>query len=195
MAATPGVGSRFSLIWLTIFTLFGLPDSKPAHAYPSGRDIYYHGGPLQLEILTSDSAYTSRIYLHTATERIFLGANSDAGVVLNLADPSAVGLNPGDEFVLGIYVNDTGKYFALGGGYDNPDGVVHASVTYLPDNVAIIGFEDLFGGGDLDYNDARVRIAGNIGLVAIPEPSALLLIASGVVGLWLFRRRPTIGKN
>ena len=194
MAGTPGVGFRFSLFWLAVFSLFGLLQGKPAHAYPVG-EIYYHGGALQLEILTSDSAYTSRIYLHTATERIFLGANSDAGVVLNLADPSVVGLNPGDEFVLGIYVKDTGKYFVLGGGYENSDGVIHASVTYLPDDVAIIGFEDLFGGGDLDYNDARVRITGNIGLEIIPEPSSLLLIASGVAGLRLFRRRLIPGKS
>ena len=194
MARTPGVCYRRSLIWFAAFALFGLLPGNQAHAYPVG-DIYYHGGPLRLEILTSDSAYTSRIYLHTATEHIFLGANSDAGVVLHLADPSAVGLNPGDEFVLAIYVNDTGRYFSLGGGYDNPDGVIHASVTYLPDDVAIIGFEDLFGGGDFDYNDARVRITGNIGLEIIPEPSGLLLIASGAAGLWLFRRRAIPDKS
>jgi hypothetical protein len=187
--------ARLSLMWMAGFVLLGLLEGRPAKAYPVGEEIYYHGGALELEILTSDSAYTSRIYLHTATERIFLGANSDAGVVLNLVDPSVVGLTPGAEFVLGIYVNDTGKYFVLGGGYENSDGVIHASVIYLPDSVAIIGFEDLFGGGDLDYNDARVRIAGNIGLATIPEPSSLLLIASGVASLWLLRRGLIPGKS
>ena len=75
-------------------------------------------------------------------------------MVINIGDPVAIGLNLEDEFILGIHVMNTGNDFFMGGGYDNPDGIVHASVNYGPNQTAVIGFEDLLGGGDRDYNDA-----------------------------------------
>lgn len=168
--------SRFGLVWLLVLGLIAVLHTSLAQAYPVlEQEIYYHGGSLQFEILPSDSDYTSQIYLHTGTGMLFLGNNTSTGVVINLSDPSAVGLIPGEEFILGIHVINTGNDFVMGGGYDNPDGIVHAAVNYLYNHITVIGFEDLFGGGDLDYNDARVRVVGDIGLTRIPEPSSLIL--------------------
>jgi hypothetical protein len=184
--------SRFGLVWLSIFGLVAVLQTSPAHAYPVlDQEVYYHGGSLQLEILPSDSAYTSQIYLHTGTGSILLGTNTNTGLVISLSNPLAAGLMPGDEFILGIHVINTGNDFVMGGGYDNPDGIAHAAVNYLYNHVTVIGFEDLFGGGDLDYNDARVRVIGDIGLTQIPEPASLILFGSGLVGLMLSRRRKT----
>jgi len=77
----------------------------------------------------------------------------------------------------------------MGSGYQNPDGIAHASVDYVYTHVAVIGFEDLFGGGDFDYNDVKIRVAGDIGISQVPEPSALLLIGSGIPTLILVSRR------
>jgi PEP-CTERM motif len=77
----------------------------------------------------------------------------------------------------------------MGSGYENPDGIAHASVDYVYTHAAVIGFEDLFGGGDVDYNDVKIRVAGYMGISQVPEPSALLLIGSGIPTLILISRR------
>jgi hypothetical protein len=71
----------------------------------------------------------------------------------------------------------------MGGGYDNPDGIIHALVNYGYNRTAVIGFEDLFGGGDRDYDDAVIRVTGDIGVTQVPEPSTMLLLGSGFIGL------------
>jgi len=190
MLFNPKKYSRFGILSLAVLGLIAALHGSPAQAYPVlGQDIYYHGGSLQFEILAADSAYISQIYLHTSTGNIWLGNNRGAGVVINIGDPAAIGLNLEDEFILGIHVMNTGNDFFMGGGYDNPDGVVHAAVNYGPNQTGIIGFEDLFGGGDLDYNDAMIKVLGNIGLTSIPEPLSFMLLGSGVLGLMFFRRR------
>jgi hypothetical protein len=162
----------------------------PADAYPVvGQEIYYHGGAVQIEILPKDAAYTSQIFLHTDSGALFIGSSTNTGSIVTLSNLPALGLNPGEELIFGIHVVDTGYDFEMGSGYENPDGIAHASVDYVYTHVAVIGFEDLFGGGDFDYNDVKIRVAGDIGISQVPEPSALLLIGSGIPTLILVSRR------
>ena len=175
---------RFGLVCLSVLGLIAILHSSRAHAYTIlGQDIYYHGGSLQFQILPYEAAYTSQIYLHTGTATIFLGNSSSVGAVITISDPAALGLNPEDEFVLGIHVMNTGDNFVMGGSYDNPDGIVHALVNYGYNHTAVIGFEDLLGGGDLDYDDAVVKVLGNIGVAQIPEASTMLMLGSGILCL------------
>ena len=148
MLPNPRNYSRFGLVLLSIFGFVAVLHTSQAYSYPIlDQEVYYHGGSLQFEILPSSASYTSQIYLHTATGSMFLGNSTNTGLVINLGNPSSTGLMPGDEFILGIHVINTGSDFVMGGGYDNPDGIAHAAVNYLYNHVAIIGFEDLFGGG------------------------------------------------
>ena len=53
----------------------------------------------------------------------------------------------------------------------------------------VIGFEDILGGGDEDYNDAIFAIRG---ITAVPEPVTMTLLATGLAGMGgagAFRRR------
>lgn len=63
----------------------------------------------------------------------------------------------------------------------NPDGIQHAIAFQLNDSpYLIIGFEDLFGGGDMDYNDALFALdlgPGNAP-VSNPEPATMILLGS-----------------
>jgi hypothetical protein len=55
---------------------------------------------------------------------------------------------------------------------------------------AALGFEDIFGGGDRDYNDANFQLEGGIGNVSprVPEPASLILVVVGMSGLGLVSR-------
>jgi len=75
----------------------------------------------------------------------------------------------------------------------NRDGLVHA-VSLAPDGSAflLIGFEDLYNGGDRDYNDVVFAVeigAANVAGLAAPEPSlALGSVFAGLAFLG-YRRR------
>jgi hypothetical protein len=153
------------------------------------QDVYYHGGALQIEILAKDAAYTSQIYLETEWGGFFIGESTDTGSLISLDNPTAIGLNAEDDFVITIHVMNTGYDFVMGPGTDNADGVPHAKVTYLYPGITLIGFEDLYGGGDLDYNDVMLRVTGDIGIERVPEPSSVVLILLGLATLRPLRRR------
>jgi hypothetical protein len=89
-------------------------------------------------------------------------------------------------------VVQTGFVYFMGSGARNLDGLVHARVEYQAGRVVIVGFEDLFGGGDLDYNDNRFLFQGDLtGSIpgSIPEPSVLALLGVGFICFALVRRR------
>ena len=66
----------------------------------------------------------------------------------------------------------------------NSDGFDHAALL-LASNGVIIGFEDLYGGGDRDYNDLIVHVSG---VIPVPAPTAVLLAGVGSV-LTIWRKR------
>ena len=79
---------------------------------------------------------------------------------------------------------------------NNPDNVAHATVDYADSptgDVAEFRFEDIFGGGDKDFNDAIFQISGGIGIAPppkIPEPDSAILLILGLVGVtWVSRRK------
>lgn len=78
----------------------------------------------------------------------------------------------------------------------NPDGLQHVMAYYYKDYL-VLGFEDLWGGGDKDYNDTVFAI--DIGkknaraVTSVPEPSATLALFGlvGIASLTTRRRRQT----
>lgn len=68
----------------------------------------------------------------------------------------------GSELIFMIYVRNTGYTYYSGPGSRNPDGQVHAAVTDLGAGYWLIGFEDLYGGGDMDYDDINVMLFAEV---------------------------------
>jgi len=89
-----------------------------------------------------------------------------------------------DPFSFGFYIkNSSGTFYTL----DQLNGGEAMAVAFNKpgsDNW-LIGFEDTLG-GDKDYNDMVVRVES---IHAVPEPSTLLMLGSGMLGFAFLRRK------
>ena len=111
------------------------------------------------------AGYSSETYLVSpGTAFVGKGNYTAAGTQYHLGV-----FGDGQELVFGIYVTNTGYWYYTGPGSRNPDGLVHAAITNHPaDNTWHVGFEDLYGGGDKDYDDINIIIEGNL---TVADPS------------------------
>lgn len=120
---------------------------------------------------------------------------------------NGVPLIPGDFVDLGIY--DAGTlvdFFLIADGANrgtnvftadantNPDLIQHVVAFAIPDSpYLMIGFEDLYGGGDRDFNDIVFAVdigAMNVAYLANPEPAFWMMMAVlCLVGSCLYRRQ------
>lgn len=104
----------------------------------------------------------------------------------------------GDTLVFKINVTNNGDYFYSQRSL-NADGITHIfSAAYGGGDFAIpagtyVGFEDLTGGGDLDYDDLQFVFTNVRGVEVggIPEPAtwAMLIAGFGLVGMAARRRK------
>jgi hypothetical protein len=112
----------------------------------------------------------------TVLHQIFSGPNSPSSVVVFIPS-SSFGFylqGPGGTFLSQDYLSPNtdmnNQHFAV---FSNT-----GSQTYY------LGIEDLpYANSDLDFNDMVIEIS------AVPEPSTLLLLGSGLAGLAAFRKR------
>jgi hypothetical protein len=115
---------------------------------------------------------------------IFEGHVTATGTTVDLGVFSA-----GTELVFELN-NQVGGIFLNGPANRNPDDTVHAFVDYqFAPGRAFVGFEDLFGGGDHDYNDLQFTVS-NVGSRAVPDggSSTAMLMGSTVLMLVFLRR-------
>lgn len=115
--------------------------------------------PVVVTYLGTDAGYTNELWINSPeSQRLAVGYRTAVGSVVELG-PYPVGT----ELIFATMVLDTGDRFESGPGTRNVDGEVHAATTYLGDCSWKLGFEDLAGGGDRDYDDIQMMVSGVLG--------------------------------
>jgi hypothetical protein len=142
MALTLGAAALFS--------------SAPAAHAASGAKLIAGGPIVRVTILPKDAAYTREIYLkQPGTSWLYLGRSDETGRVRTIL------VYPGRELQFAIRVLNTGHVFYMGPRERNADGLVHAEI-YPVQGGHFVGWEDLYGQTDEDYNDVTFRVQGAV---------------------------------
>ena len=119
-----------------------------------------------LDIEASDSGYANKIYFSKDNfkTRQYVGIDNQTGPV----DLGTVPLGTTIQFGID---NGQGDFFRTGGKTANADKVDHTQVSKLADGGVRVGFEDLRGGGERDFNDAIIKVR-SVAVDALPTPAA-----------------------
>jgi hypothetical protein len=141
--------------------------AAPAEAQGvTGGKLVATGGTVDVVVQQGGiTGYTSRLFLlRPDGTRDYIALNTDVGKQVTLGPFAA-----GRELVFGIALLNDGPTFYMGPGSRNPDGIAHAVVTETGVRTFLVGFEDMFDGGDRDYDDNMFQFTGNLAPIT-PAP-------------------------
>jgi hypothetical protein len=147
-----------------------------------GGQLFSTGGEITVKVLPATAGLTSELRLYAADgSSTLIATNRQVGKVVTLAARPT-----GEELVFGIAV-ENGRVYKLGPGARNPDGLEHGNVVQSGERQFDVGFEDLFNGGDRDYDDNVFRFSGGLAPNRVPtaDDQALTVAQGGSLPITL----------
>jgi hypothetical protein len=149
------------------------------------RVVVTNTGNVTATFVGGEAGYSDTLYLVGRSGPIFNNKTSSIGSIVDLGSFAA-----GTELVFrlnalvsGTPTNGTSYDYFTGPADRNPDGIEHAAANTVG-NSTVVGFEDLLGGGDRDFNDLTFSFTNTAATAAVPEPAswAMMMLGFGAVG-------------
>jgi hypothetical protein len=133
--------------------------AAPAEAQAGiGGQLFATGGTVDIVVKPGTAGFTSQLFLlHPDGTRTNIALNTEVGKHVTVGPFPA-----GEELVFGIDMLNGGPPFLMGPASRNPDGIAHAEVKETGVRTFVVGFEDMLGGGDRDYDDNVFEFTGNV---------------------------------
>lgn len=137
-----------------------------------------YGGALQITFVGKEAVFSTVVISTSAGDVLFNNQTAAIGYTTTIAGPAK-----GADIPFQFNVLTSGQTLFSGLGVNNIDNIVHAILMQNADGSITVGFEDILGGGDLDFDDVVFTVT------EVPLPGALALMATGLIGLGAARRR------
>lgn len=142
----------------------------PAQAVPiTEQTLITTGGNVIVTFVSNGAGFTSELFLDGPLGEefgaIFNNFTTDEGTSVDLG-----GFAAGTELIFKLIVKQTGDVFYTGLSSRNADAIGHAAIDEGEGQV-LVGFEDMFGGGDFDYNDLVFAFT-NVVFTSAPDPES-----------------------
>jgi hypothetical protein len=130
-----------------------------------GDQLFSTGGEITVEVRPATAGLVSTLRLYNADGTfVDIATNRQVGKTVTLPARPA-----GEELLFGIAVQDGADHvYKLGRGDRNPDGLAHGVVKQTGERQFDVGFEDIFRGGDRDYDDNVFRFTGGLAPNRVP---------------------------
>ena len=177
-----------SLITLSSTALAAQP--RPYDLTPSTAKLFTAtAGEVILTFLSKTAAFSSNLYLQGTPDAVLNNQTANPGAQYSLGSFQA-----GTELAFTMFVNNTGFAYYTGDAGRNPDSFMHAAYDITSNQTLNIGFEDIFNGGDRDYDDLVFSLSNvSVGptLSPVPEPETFGMLALGLTLLGFVARRKT----
>ena len=157
---------------------------------PSADKLYAAtAGEVILTFLSKTAAYSNDLYLQGTSDSVLNNQTATPGAQYSLGF-----FQVGAELAFTMFVKNTGFAYYTGSASLNPDSFLHAAYDVTSGQSLNIGFEDLFDGGDKDYDDLvfslnNVRVGSLV--TAVPEPEAYGMLLAGLLMIGFATRRKT----
>jgi len=173
---------------ILIAMIFAICGTAQTEATPiiGGQIFVQNSGHVIATFAGSDAGFNNLLLLASPPNglgTIFEGHVTPTGTTIDLGVFTA-----GTELIFQLN-NQAGGIFLTGPGIRNPDNVAHAIVDdQFGPGLTFVGFEDIFGGGDFDYNDLQFTLSNVRSLVPDGSTPTAMLLGGAVLLLVLLRR-------
>lgn len=180
-----------SVFLLVVFSTSAIAtENKHAQFTDTSIDNLYvaNDGEVFLTFLSKEAGYSDDLYLVGTAGKILNNQTAMLNQQFSIGSFKA-----GTELIFSLFANDISTAFYSGKAQYNLDGISHTAYKTESNNSVIVGFEDLFNGGDKDYDDLVFSLsnvsANKLVITQVPEPETYAMFLTGLFLLGLTRRR------
>lgn len=174
--------NRFVIAAVTVLSGVAVTPAHAAYINSDANSIVSQGGEAFIRFDGREAGHTTNVYSGNSGAFLFNNQTTASGSVFSLGTFAA-----GQTISFTFNNVTSGHTYFSGLASENVDNAVHVSLAGNADGSIALGYEDLYGGGDFDFNDITATVFENI--IETPLPGTAWLILSGLAGLGFAARQ------